>query len=111
MGETVWMMWNRICAKERVSQGEKSSEIESVFVTQHADDSNQLYMLYKRGGCELLKSLTTVKHTYRVNAYDVNGMTVLDKILFDKGIREDDVQFLREAGYRFGLNIKNIYLI
>ena len=110
MGETVWMMWNRICAKERVSRGEKSSAIECGFVTQHADDCDQLYMLYKRGGCELLKNLMTVSHTYRINACDKNGMTVLDKILFDKGITEDDVQSLRGAGYRFGVNIKNVYV-
>lgn len=110
MGETVWMMWNRICTEESVSRDEKSSMIEYEFVTQHADDCDQLYMLYKRGGCELLKNLMTVSHTYRINACDKNGMTVLDKILFDKGITKDDVQSLRGAGYRFGVNIKNVYV-
>lgn len=108
-GQTVWMLWNQICTSEKVKREEKSWRIEEIMEDVHADDCNDLYTLYLRGGVALLEKITDISTNININAHDENGFTVLDRLLKEENVQNEDIAALRQKGYRFGLNLLGIF--
>lgn len=107
-GTTIWMLWNQICNKETIARTKKAIVIEKIMQKFHADDCNYLRTLYKRGGFGLLKEIRAIHTDININACDKNGFTILDHLLKETEIKNEDINELRELGYRFGLNLTQI---